>query len=223
MTVTSPIAGPMMPQREAAPRRRRRRGLWLVGVLLVASGGLVSATVVSRAGGRMPVLAVARTVHVGQPLAGADLVTAWLPADPTLRPVPAADRAGVIGAVAAVELRPGALLTRAELTDRRVPDAGQQLVGLPLRDGQWPARGLTPGDRVVVVAVPGDQSISTQPGGQPAGAASEPVAATVAELGPRGDDGVTTVDVIVPAAAAVELAATASTGRLAVVLVPAAG
>ena len=221
-TVTTPSGTPaagVPPAREAAVRRRRRGGLWLVGVLLVAFGGLAAAALVGRAGGRVAVLAVARTVRVGQTLSSADLVVARVPADPALRPVPAADRARVVGAVAAVELRPGTLLTRLALSGRRVPEPGQQLVGLPLRDGQWPARSLVAGDRVLVVPVPADQAGAAGPGA----GAGEPVPATVVGLGARGEDGLTTVDVTVADGAGPALAATASTGRLAVVLLPAGG
>ncbi len=208
------------PVREAAVRRRRRGWLWVVAVLLVAFGGLAAAVLVGRAGGRVAVLAVARTVRVGQTVSTADLVVARVPADPVLRPVPAADRTQVVGAVAAVELRPGTLVTRADLSGRLLPAVGQQLVGLPLRDGQWPARGLAPGDRVLVVPVPADQSTASAPPAVPVG---EPVPATVVGLGVRGEDGLTTVDVAVAADVGPTVAATASTGRLAVVLLPAGG
>src|SRR6266568_5089887 len=129
------------PAREAAVRRRRRPGLWAAGAALLAIGALGAAALVGRAGDRVAVVAVARTVHIGQTISDADLAVARVAADPALQPVPASDRGRVVGRVAAVELRAGTLLTVDEVTDAAVPGAGEQLVGLPVRPGQAPARG----------------------------------------------------------------------------------
>ena len=131
--------------REAALRRRRRPGLWAAGTALVAVGGLGAAALVGQAGDRVEVLAVARTVPVGQTIGGQDVTVARVAADPALRPVPAAERDQVVGRVAAVELRPGSLVTAGEVTDDAVPRAGEQVVGVATGPGQMPARGLRPG------------------------------------------------------------------------------
>jgi hypothetical protein len=209
--------------RQAAVRRRRRPGLWAAGVALVAVGGLGAAALVEQAGDRVEVLAVARPVPVGQLIATGDLAVARVAADPSLRPVPASERARLVGRVAAVNLRPGTLLTAAEVTDTAVPAAGEQLVGVAVRPGQLPASGVRPGDQVLLVPVPGDQT----PTGAPVGAASEPsdqpTPARVAHVGAADTDGVSTVDVVVAAATGPQVAALASTGRVALVLLPAGG
>jgi hypothetical protein len=126
----------------------------------------------------------------------------------------------VVGRVAAVELRPGALLTAGEVTDQAVPAAGQQVVGVAVRPGQLPARGVRPGDAVLLVAVPGDQAQGGGPAGDPVG---ESVPARVVLAGAADADGVSTVDVVVAAGVGPRVAALASTSRVAVVLLPAGG
>lgn len=208
--------------RETAVRTRRRRGLWVAGVALVAAGGLTAAGLVGRAGDRVEVLAVARPVPVGQTIGEADVAVARVADDPALHPVPASRRSEVVGRAAAVELRPGTLLTGEEVTDAAVPAAGEQVVGVAVRPGQLPARGVRPGDRVLMVPVPGDQarggSATATADGQPVG---DPVPARVVQVGPADADGAVTVDVVVGEAVGPRVAALASTGRVALVLQPA--
>jgi hypothetical protein len=208
-----------VPAREAAVRRRRRPGLWLAGGALVVVGGLGAAALVGAAGDRVAVLAVARTVHMGQTVGAEDLTVAKVAADPALRPVPADQRDRVVGKAAVVELRAGALLTAGSVTDAVVPGVGEQLVGVALRPGQAPARGLVPGDRVLVVPVPGEQSAA----GAGSGPAGSPVPARVVQVGSADADGGSTVDLLVPDQVGPQVAALASTGRIALVLVPAGG
>lgn len=238
MTATSPAAAgnrggsrsgsqPPVLTREVASRPRRRPVLWIAGGALVVIGGLLAALMVGRAGDRVEVVAVARTVPVGQTIGEADVTVARVAADPALTPIPAARRGEVVGRTAAVELRAGTLLTDAQVTDAAVPGAGEQLVGVAARPGQLPARGLRPGDRVLMVPVPGDQARggvdaggAGATGGQPVG---ESVAARVAQVGPVDADGTVTVDVVVEQELGPRVAALASTGRVALVLQPGGG
>ena len=214
----------MEPARDAAVRRRRRPGLWAGGAALLAVGAFGAAALVGRAADRVPVLAVARTVHIGQTVSDGDLVVARVAVDPALRPVPAGERERVVGRVAAVELRPGSLLTADEVTDAAVPGAGEQLVGLLVKPGQLPARGLVPGARVLVVATPGEQSGGAAPS-SPADGGVGPVGvpARVVEVGSADADGAVTVDVAVSERTGPVLAAWGSTGRVALILLPAGG
>lgn len=205
--------------REAAVRRRRRPRLWATGVALVAVGGLGAAALVGQAGDRVEVLAVARPVPVGQLIAAEDLAVARVAADPALHPVPVSQRSQIVGRAAAVELRPGTLLTSEEITDAPVPATGEQLVGVAVRPGQLPARGVRPGDEVLLVPVPGDQSRADDA----TAAAGDPIPARVVQTGSPDVDGVSTVDVVVSTAVGPRVAALASTGRVAVVLLPAGG
>lgn len=205
--------------------RRRRPALWAAGTALVAVGALSAAGLVGRAGDRLEVLAVAREVPVGQTIAAEDVTVARVAADPALVPVPVAERDRIVGQVAAVELRPGSLLTAGEVTDTAVPGPGEQVVGVAAGPGQLPARGLRPGDRILLVPVPGDAA-TTGGGGSGAGAgdagpAGESLPARVVQVGPPDANGRSTVDVLVGQGVGPRVAALASTGRVALVLVPA--
>jgi hypothetical protein len=197
--------------------------LWVAGVALVAAGGVAAAVLVGRAGDRVEVLAVARAVPVGQTIGEADVAVARVAADPALHPVPVSRRAEVVGRTAAVELRPGTLLTGEEVTDAVVPAAGEQVVGVAARPGQLPARGLRAGDRVLVVPVPGDQARGGAATTGDVGPVGEPAPARVVQVGPADADGAVTVDVVVGEAVGPRVAALASTGRIALVLQPAGG
>ena len=216
--------GPATPVlvRETAVRTRRRRGLWVAGAALVAVGGLTAAVLVGRAGDRVEVLAVARAVPVGQTIGESDVTVARVAADPALLPISASQRSDVVGRTAAVELRPGTLLTAGDVTDEAVPAAGEQLVGVAVRPGQLPARGVRAGDPVIMVPVPGGQtsggSGTTTADVAPVG---DPVRAQVVQVGPPDADGAVTVDVVVGEAVGPRVAALASTGRIALVLQPA--
>jgi hypothetical protein len=227
-------------EREAATPRRRRPVLWAAGTALVAVGGLSTAVLVGRAGDRVEVLAVARTVPVGQTITAADVTVARIPVDPALQPVPAGARNRVVGQVAAVELRAGSLLTGGAVTHTAVPGPGEQVVGVAAGSGQLPARGLKPGDRVLVVPVPGGSGGPAEGGGSGGygdaggvdgvgnvGDEASPVAtavqASVAQVGPADANGTSTVDVLVDAEVGPRVAVLASTGRVALVLLSAGG
>lgn len=204
--------------RVSPPARRRRPALLALGVALAAAGGLLAATLTMQAGDRVPVLAVARTIEVGSVVTANDLTEARIPADPNLDPIPAQQIDSVVGKLAAVPLRPGTLLTRTELTATAAPAAGRQLLGVLLKPGQLPARPLTPGQPVLIVATPGQQ---------PATGSDRPEAqaipATVVDVGGVTQDGSVTVDVSVDAALGPVLARQAAGGNVAVIVVPAGG
>lgn len=206
---------PAAPRRDL-PRRHRRTGLLGLGVALVAVGALLAGWLTLVVGGKVPVLAVSRAVPYGAILTAEDLAEAHVAADPALAPIPAAQRGWVIGKRAAVDLRPGTLLTPQQLSDQVVPGPGQALVGVAVRAGQVPAQPLLPQDRVLVVTTPRED-------GDPPSAPPPAVEATVMRVGPTDDTGLTVMDVMVPENAGPDLAARAATGRIALVLRPRGG
>ena len=214
----SPVPAAPVSRPAAGPRQWSARGVALA-VLVVVLGGLVLLYAVPQFSHRVTVLAVATDVPVGSVITADDLTTAKITVDPHLRSVPAADRAAVVGKVAAVSLRAGTLVTLDGVGTSDGFTAGQVLVPLGLKAGQFPARGLDPGQHVWIIATPGT--------GNAGGGAAVSAAATeavVAEVG-RTDDatGVTVIDVRVPSAAAVALGQFASTGNLLVLLLPTGG
>ena len=205
---------PAVTREAAAPRRWTSKGL-AAAVICVVLGGLVVMVGVRSFSTRQTVLVVARSVSVGSTLVAADLTTARITADASLRPVPATARTSVLGQVAMVDLRPGTLITRQDIGTSDGFTAGQVLVALPLKQGQFPARGLVPGEHVLVT-----------PTHTPSGT-NGPVATTravVTEVGATDPTtGLTVADVRVPAASGTGVAQLAATGALAVIALPAGG
>lgn len=193
----------------AAPQRLRRRPLWVVAaVALVAAGALLGVFLWQASTTTVEVVAVRADVARGELITAADVGTVRVSADPALQTVPAAEVVSVVGKRAAVDLSEGALLTPAQLAVSVVPEAGESVVGVPIAPGLMPAEGLLAGDRVRLVQTPGT-------GGEVMAA---PRAIDAEVLNVTVGDTQTVVDVIVPSSTAVELAARAATGKLALVL-----
>lgn len=203
-------------QLTAAAKRRVSRKTLSLAVLVVLLGGILAYTAAQMLTTRTDVLAVARDVPVGATLTAADLVVASIPDDPALAPIPAGDLSDVVGMVAEVPLSQGSLLTTGQVGTGSDLAAGEVLVALALQDGQFPARGLNPGQQILVVPTPGTAGVTTN------AATSElpdPVEATVAEVGQvNTTTQVTVVDVRVAQGDGVAVAALASTGNIAVVV-----
>jgi hypothetical protein len=197
-----------------AVRRRRRPAVLALAVVLVGLGGLVNAVAAGH-GGRVAMLAVARPVPVGQQVTEADVMVVQLASAPGVAMVPADRRGEVVGRYAAVGLRPGSLFTPDAVSDQRAPTPGQAVLAVAVKTGLVPARGLVPGDRVLLVPVSGDRPE------QQAAAGAGPVHATVVEVGQPDTDGAWAVDVAVDEPVVASLADAAASGHLALVLLPA--
>lgn len=154
---TSPVDAPIAPPR-VVRQRRVRPGLLGLAVLLIALGGLGSAFAVTSVRATGSYLAVARAVEVGSVVRADDLVSVQVAGGQGLEPVPASRLADVIGMRAAVSLAPGSLLTMAQLTDEPLLGPGQQQLALGLRAAQVPAPKLRPGDQILLVSTPSNDS-----------------------------------------------------------------
>jgi len=203
--------------RLAALAPRRRPALWMLSISLVAGGALLAVDAARSAGHKSAVLVAARDVGAGEQITPGDVAVVHVSTDPGLPTVPAGDQPSVVGSVTTVDLKAGSLLTRSELAGTATPAAGTVLVGLALKAGQLPARELTRGDRVLIVATPGQQDPASpaQPG-RPGtyGAVVQDSAPTAA------GDGSTVVDVVAAQNTAPALAADAAGGHIAVLLLP---
>lgn len=173
------------------------------------------------AGDTVPVLAVATTVTAGHQIAAGDLKTVQVNRGSGLAPIPADQQSTVIGKYAAVELVDGTLLTAGQLTDKAVPGAGKQLIGLELTPAQLPARPLHPGDTVQLVVTSDPHNVTVDPKAAAQDALPRPVTvpATVAGVGDKATDGNTVVDVVVAEAFGPGLVDRAQQGRVAITVV----
>ncbi len=224
------------PVRLSAVARRRRPALWLLSAALIAGGALLAVDAARSAGHKIAVLVAVHDVGAGERIEAADLAVVHVSTDPGLRTIPAGNQPAVVGAVASVDLKAGSLLLDSELTGTGVPSAGTVVIGIALKPGQLPARGLTRGDRVLVVNTPspeqggsaqpsGSQQTPTQPGAsqpngsQPAGPASFGAVVQDSTAAPAAD-GSTLVDVVAEQNTAAALASAAAGGHVALLLLP---
>ena len=197
----------------ALPKARRRPALLALGVGLMSLGILGGAWLVQGAGNQQDVLAVARAVPFGAVITPQDLTRTKISHDPAIATVPTNELGQMVGRVAATNLTPGSLLTRASVTDQAPPLPGQALVAIALPATRLPAGALQAGDRVLIVDTPAaGAEVPTLP--------PSTIAATVVRLGPPDLNGVTVLDVTVASADGPALAARSGTGRIALVLQP---
>jgi hypothetical protein len=203
------------------PTRRRRRPAWiLLGLLLVLAGAAVAAQLFLQVGGRTAVLAVARPVPAGHPIADQDLVEVRISVDPALHAVPAADRDQVVGKVATVALLPQSLLPREAVAATAVPAADQAIVGVALKPGQLPDE-LKAGDQVMLVLTPPTGGGAAEP--EPIQRTSNVLVSKAQVFGVRATDtgDATVVSVVVSREDAAAVARAQATGQVSLVLVAA--
>lgn len=204
----------LRPATVVAPRGRRRPGLLVAGLAMVALGALAGVWLVSAAGHRVQVVMLARDVAYGSVLSQADLTTTAVSLDPAVAVVPAADEGALVGQTATSNLTRGQLLARSEVTAGGVLQAGEVLVPLPVSAGRMPAGGLSAGDRLQVVDAPAV-------GADPPVAAPATFLARVVRVGRPDVNGTVVVDVAASTTAGPALAMRAATGRFALVVLPA--
>ena len=212
----SAVAGGPPLARTPLPTRQRRTGWTALGGVLVIGISAGFGYLYSSAGSKEPVVVVTAPVAVGEVISRSDLSTVDVAGDITA--IAGANLESVVGERAAVALLPGTLLQRSMVTDADPIPAGMAQVGVAVKGGQLPAAGLVPGDRVQVLALPGQVAGA----GNPAAPTVLVDAAVVfaAHLDPT-QPGTTLLTLIVPAGVAPQVAAASATGAAAVVKVPA--
>jgi hypothetical protein len=146
------------PVRLAPPRRRVRVPELALGVLVTVGFALGAVLWHLNSVDRVPVLATATAIGRGEVIEAADVRVVYLAADDPVTVLGSSESAAVVGQVASVDLAEGSLLTRDVVEPALTVDPGAGVVGLALDPGQFPTRGLAPGDRVDVVA-PTDSSV----------------------------------------------------------------
>jgi hypothetical protein len=158
---------------------------------MVAASVLGVQAYVDRVNKTIPVLILARDVSWNQRITDSDLAVAEVTPDERVHMIPAEQRQDAIGRVAVHKLTAGSLLAVEHVQDHAVPGPGQLVIGLLLKPGQLPARGLRAEDRVQVVPV-AQSTFSTSPTPDPT-----PVNATVVDVGAADANGAVTVDIVV--------------------------
>ncbi|MGN6607344.1 MAG: SAF domain-containing protein [Jatrophihabitans sp.] len=197
----------------ALPTRQRRPGFIALAVMLIVGLAAVSAYLYSQAGSKTPVLMVAKRVAAGHPLTRGDITVVNVAGDVTAIGANGLD--DVVGHVATVDLLPQTLLQRSMLTRTNPLPAGSAMVGVALKPGQLPATGLPDGAHVDVLQLPDHNAAAATPSPAPrllAGSAL--VFTTVSDASQTGG---TLATLVVPRAAAAEIAAASDAGSIALV------
>lgn len=227
---TLPRQGTPPANRIPTQPRERRPGLAALGLLIVVACGLGTAYLVNAAGERVSAVEITQRIAPGQKIPAEALTEVQVAKDSNLKFVPWEQRGVLTGKYsAAVEIPAGTLLTGPMLTDAAGLAGDQAVVGLALKGGQFPP-GLKAGDRVRVVGTGRDAAKSTATGSataQPGSSGSAELAgsAIVREVfrPTNGDaNAALSLSVIVPASAAGGVTQAASSGDVALVLLPSA-
>ncbi|MEV8504486.1 SAF domain-containing protein [Actinoplanes sp. NPDC051475] len=134
----------------AGARKRSTLPLLGVGVLLILLSVAVYGVITSRLDKRDPVLVLRQRVEAGQVIDAADVQAVPMSGVAGMGVFAAADSARVIGQTVVAPLPAGTLLTESMLgAQAAFPPAGQRLVSLSLKAGQYPQR-LMAGAKVEV-------------------------------------------------------------------------
>jgi len=164
MTGRRPVPGATGPTGPTGPvirppvgRRDHRTLVLVASVALIGASVAGFASIYSAADHKVPAIVVVRAVPQGQLLTSADLAEADVAVSGGVDYVPAAEADIISGKRASTAIPPGSLLTMGDLTGAPAIAAGDAVVGVALKDGAYPASGLSPGDQVMVVqtAAPG--------------------------------------------------------------------
>jgi hypothetical protein len=215
--------------------RERKPALAALAVLLILLGGLGASFMVIRAGNK------AGYVEVTQPVAAGDQIT-----EAAIREVMISDDSG-LGLIrweqrgdliahyrASVTLVPDSVLSNSMITKKdNVLTAGKSLVGLSLKDGQFPKDAISVGDTVDAYLV-GNDAAKSQSGGSGSGAtagaspretliAGKLIVKSISTDNSGAGSGDTNVTVIADTSEVGPLTIAASANDVALVRVPSAG
>jgi hypothetical protein len=240
VSITAPSAPTQAPGRTApassdAPRltwERRRQLPWVAaGVVLIVGSALLFAAVSLRTTTARAVLVAAGALPAGHVLTAADLQTVSL-AGTQIASVPAGTEAAVLGRALTVPLLPGSLLTPADIGSAAGVTAGQAVVAVALKPGQYPPM-LSPGDQVQLINTAAAAASSAgsdtganaaaNPGSSADGLASAgAISATVISLDatPDGSADTAVASLQVTGSQAATVAGWAAQGQVALVLLP---
>ncbi|MGC5224525.1 SAF domain-containing protein [Micromonospora sp. DT81.3] len=192
-------------------KSRRRPVIIALGVALALLGGVGTWWVTTNLTRTVSVMATGVDVARGETITAEDLTTIQLAGGQQVDSVPATDAAEVVGSTALVDLPAGTLITSANTGNAIAVASGESIVGVSLTQAQMPGYPLAAGDQVRVVETPVTQ-------GDPPAETPRSFEATVFTTRFDAETGVWVVDLVVPEREAADIAARASTGRVALVI-----
>jgi hypothetical protein len=181
-----------------------------IAVAVTALGAIIVAVAFLSVSDTNGVVVANQTIPRGQLITAEDLRVANVNVDPTVSTINSSEIDDLVGQTAAVEIVEGALVGTTTVTPDAVPAPGRTMVGLTLQQHQMISEPLYGGARVRIVSTASNND-------EPPTTAPREIAATVYSV-TVADDGLATVNVIVPTDKSGLLASQAATGRIAVIL-----
>jgi hypothetical protein len=231
MTTTTETAGPRGARRTKQPREapvrpqgfgsdpsktRRRPLLIALGVVFVVLAVTLGYFLYSTNSNTVAVIAVRNPIENGETIKAADLKQLQIGGGQDTKDFILVSHADdVIGKTATSDLAPGTVLTSSSFASGVTLPKGTSLVGIALSDAQMPSVSLHAGEKVRLVNTPVSQ-------GDPPASDPTSYAGTVFQTH-AGSQNQTIVDVAVDKDQAPLIAATAATGRIALILDTSAG
>lgn len=197
-------------------KRRRSIPHLLLGALLVVACAVAFVMVSLNVSNRHAVLALARPVSVGHVLTAQDLKQVNIAEEPGISIVDAGQATSLVGKTMSESLPEGAVLTPDAVSGTGIPTAGQAIVALSLKAGQFPPE-VSPGTHVSIVFAPGQAGTTlTNP---PTPGTTTVWRAVVASVTPLQEQQITVVSTQVSQDAADQIAAVPA-GQLSIVMLP---
>ncbi len=209
-------------------RRERKPALAALALLLIVGGALSAGLLVIQSGRRVAAIEIAQQLGAGQQIPLAAMRRVRVASGTGLAYVPWAEASQVARYYAATTIPPGTLLTSAMVAPAGGVTAGRDVLGLALKDGQWPDQ-LKAGDQVGIYAVTGQSGAGAGcPGRGGTALASDAVVievlpATGGTLAATPQGGTVDVTVAVNPAAVGAVACNAAAGNVAVAVLPPGG
>ncbi|MFF3376111.1 hypothetical protein ACFYXF_24540 [Streptomyces sp. NPDC002680] len=221
-------AQPMAGERLPAPPRERKPALAALAVLLILVGALGATMLVLRAGDRIEVIKVTAPIPAGGSVTKANTSSVMVAADDGIDYIPWEQLTGLMKLKAVNAIPAGVVPVGQMFTGETGLGAGQAIVGLSLKEGQYP-NGLKPGDLVAVYRVSSTGSGSSSTGSSDSSSSGAGTSllvdkAKVSDVkNPDGDVISSTnlpVTLTVDSTKAADLAQAAAAGQVALVLIP---
>lgn len=215
-------------RRLPTPSRERKPALAALALVLIVGGALGAGFLVLRSGQRVPAIEVTQQVGAGEKIPRSALQEVQVAADTGVQYVDWAYAQNVAQDYAATMIPAGTLLSKAMVAPAGSVLSGREVLGLALKDGQWPSQ-LTVGDHVAIYATSGQNGSSNGSSGCRNGGTltlandASVVSVTTGSssgLVASGQSGSADVTVAVSPADAGVVACYAAAGQVAVALLP---
>src|SRR5215471_2061621 len=141
-----PWVAPTMPADRRMPSapRERKPLLIVLALLLIVVGAGAAGLLVIKAGHRVGAIEISQDVGLGQKIQPGDMQEIQVASDTSVNYVPWASASQVAMLYAAIQIPAGTLLTPSMVAKANNLVNGRDVVGLALKDGQFPA-SLEPG------------------------------------------------------------------------------